>query len=133
MKMKTVLNWPEIKADYLTGMGRDELSRRHGVSKNTLKSRIRRGNWKRERELLYDEARNRVLESVIHEGRASLEKAREEWRRASLSIYRELVEKVRQSNDVAELNSLIVYFMTFCTMNEMIYRPENPEPVYRVP
>lgn len=126
-------NWPGIMADYLNGMGPGELSGKHGVSKNTLKSRIRRGGWKRERELMYEEARSRALEEVIRKGRASLEKAQEEWRQASLRIYRELVEKVRQGNDVEELNSLIVYFMTFCTMNELIYRPESPESVYRVP
>lgn len=122
----------EIKLDYLRGMELERISGKYGVSINTLKSRIRRGNWKQEKELIQEEVKHRVIEELIADGKKLLLHAQEEWHQASVKMYQELVDKVKHSTDVDELNHLLVHFMTFCEMNKLIYQPENPEAVYLI-
>ena len=122
--------WVEVKADYLSYMGLDEISRKYNVSINTLKSKIRRGNWKQERDFLNEEVKRRILDEMVAEGKKLLLKAQEEWHQASLKMYEELVDKVKHCNDVDKLNLLLSQFMAFCKMNELIYQPENPEAVF---
>ena len=122
----------EIKLDYLRGMELERISGKYGVSINTLKSRIRRGNWKQEKELIQEEVKRRVIEEVVAEGKKLLLHAQEEWYQASVKMYQELVDKVKNYTDIDELNLLLVHFMTFCEMNKLVYQPENPETVYIV-
>ncbi|MBN1495500.1 MAG: hypothetical protein JXA07_01950 [Spirochaetes bacterium] len=127
-----IQKWSEIEMDYLKGMDLEQISGKYGVSINTLKSRIRRGNWKQKKELLKEEVKRGIIEEMIQEGKQPLLVAQEEWRQASLKMYQELIDKVKESNEIEEINTLLIQFMTFCKMNEVVYQPENPEAVYVV-
>jgi uncharacterized protein YjcR len=127
MLRKKIYPWPEIKADYLSYVGLVEISTKYNVPINTLKSRIRRGHWKKEREMIEEEVVQGRIIARIEDEKKIYQKLHKEWYATSVKIYQELVDKVKQCNDLDGLNLLLAQFMSFCKMNELVLNPEHPD------
>ncbi len=127
MAQRKISKWAEIKADYLRYLCLDEISRKHNVSINTLKSRIRSGKWKQERNLMDKVVISRSLESSVEEEKNLYLKIQKEWYDASVKMYQELIAKVKDCNDVNKLHQILTQFMTFCEMNGLVLNPEHPD------
>jgi hypothetical protein len=70
MVARTRYNWPEIRKQYLDGVGFHKLARATGAAKSTIQERATKEGWRAERDAL-DKTRKRVEKMPIHGGGSS--------------------------------------------------------------
>lgn len=100
-------NWNMIKADYLAGMSLDQISKKYGISIETLRTKIKRGKWAEEKKQLEAEALLRVKDAYVDSLVEHQVRARDRYVKYYIDASRKIMELIERSQDARQMVMLM--------------------------